>query len=564
MLTALAIRDFVVVESIDVEFRDGFTVLTGETGAGKSILVDALGLLLGDRFDVRQLRQGAARAELSATFDIGAMPEVGAWLDAEGLAGDEGEVLLRRTLDAQGRSRAWINGHPATLQQASTLGERLVDLHGQHAHQALARAPAQRALVDAFGGFASLARETADAFRAWRAADAARDAARDGAAAQARERDALMERREELAALAPAADEWEALAATQSRLAHASALIDTAASARAALDGDDAIAARLAALAQRLRQAAQHDAALAAIAAAVDSAQVEVTEAARSLRDYLEHLDADPGEEARVEERLAALHDAARKHRVRPEALPELLAETVARLAALAAESDLPALEARAAARERAYRELAATLTRKRRMAATELSHRVTAAMQELAMKGGRFEARLIEGAEPASHGAESIEFDVSAHPAQPPGPLARVASGGELSRVALAIQVAASEVAGVPTLVFDEVDTGIGGAVAAAVGERLQSLAASRQVLCVTHLPQVAAHADRHLRVRKDGRGKGVATAIDALDDDDARVDELARMMSGASITDATRAHARELYAGHRRKPKARKAKRA
>ncbi len=563
MLRALSIRNFVVVDALDVEFDAGFTVLTGETGAGKSILVDALALLIGDRFDVRQLRAGAARAELSAVFDAGSLPLVRAWLDAEGLAGDDGEVLLRRTLDAQGRSRSWINGHAATLVQVAALGEMLLDLHGQHAHQALARAPMQRALVDAYGGFLALARETAEAFKAWRGALAARDAARLGADALARDRDDLAARRDELARLAPGDDEWADLAATQSRLAHAAALIDTATAAEAAIDGDAAITSQLHALVQRLSQAAAHDPALGDIAATLASAATELDDIARTLREYLRRLDADPQALARAEERLAALHDAARKYRVRPEALPGLLADTQARLAQLAEDTDVAALEARAAAAERTYRELAGTLTRKRRLATSELSTHVTAAMQTLAMRGGRFEARVAPLAEAASHGLENVEFDVAAHPAQAPGPLAKVASGGELSRVALAIAVAASEVAGVPTLVFDEVDTGIGGAVAATVGKLLQSLGATRQVFCVTHLAQVAAHADHHFRVRKADAGGGVASELAALDDD-ARVDELARMMGGAAITATTRAHARELYDQHRRRKAARKAKRA
>jgi len=565
MLHSLSIRNFVVVENLDVEFAGGFSVLTGETGAGKSILVDALALLLGDRFELRQLRQGAARAELSAGFDTAGLVNVDAWLDANGLAGDPGEVLLRRVLDAQGRSRAWVNGRPATLAQLGELGELLVDLHGQHAHQALARAPMQRALLDAFGGFAALARETAETFRQWRAALAARDAARNDAAALARERADLELRQQELATLAPGEHEWTVLAAAQSRLANAAALIDTATDVQAAIDGDHAMLAQVHALAQRLAQAAAHDAALTGIVTALESARIQLDDVAHSLRDYLHKLDVDPQELARVEERLSALHDAARRLRVRPDELPALLASTTARLAELAQAADVGALDARVEAAEHAWRELAQTLSRKRRMAATELANRVTAAMQDLAMPGGRLEVRLVALAEPASHGLESVEFDVAAHPAQASGPLAKVASGGELSRIALAIQVATSEIGSVPTLVFDEVDTGIGGAVAATVGRLLQALAGKRQVLCVTHLPQVAAYADHHFLVRKETRAAGkrrredaptgteVASELSRLTND-ARVDELARMLGGVAITAKTRAHARELFEQHGR----------
>ncbi len=573
MLRALSIRNFVVVESLDVDFDQGFTVLTGETGAGKSMLVEALALLLGDRFELRQLRQGAERAELSAVFDAGGVPAVSAWLDEQGLAGDPGDVLLRRVLDAQGRSRGWINGRPATLGQLAELGEMLVDLHGQHAHQALARMPMQRALLDAFGGFASLARETGDAFRSWRGAVAARDAARQDAAALARERDELQIRRDELAALAPGEREWAELGATQSRLAHAAALIETASDAQASLDGDDALLARIDVIVQQMTQASAHDPALAEIVTALDSARIQLDDVAHSLRDYLRRLDVDPQELARVEQRLTELHDAARKYRVRGEELAALLEATDARLAELATAGDAAALEARVDAAEKTWRELAQTLSKKRRLAASELGNRVSAAMQDLAMAGGRLDVRLTPLVEPASHGLENVEFDIATHPAQVAGPLSKVASGGELSRVALAIQVATSEVGSVPTLIFDEVDSGIGGAVAATVGRLLQSLAATRQVLCVTHLPQVAAHADHHFRVHKqvregpppkagEGKSRKAGDTVGSVQSEltrlarEARIDELARMLGGASITAKTRAHARELFEQNRRPP--------
>jgi DNA repair protein RecN (Recombination protein N) len=553
MLRLLSIRNFVVVEALDLELGPGFTVLTGETGAGKSILLDALGLLLGDRFELRQLRPGAERAELAAEFDLDDAPGVQAWLADAALAADDA-LLLRRVLEANGRSRAWINGRPATLAQLSELGSRLVQLHGQHAHQSLTAADAQRALVDGFGGFTALTREVGDAWRAWRASVEQRDAAAGAAAATAAEREFLESRRSELAALNPSDAEWQSLTAAQSRLANAAALIATAEAGEAALlEDDDALTRRLAQLSQRLADAAAHDPALAAIAALLEPAAIQLDEAGRALRDYRRHLEVDPGELRRVEERLTALHDAARKHRVRPDALPGLLAETEARIAALAAAGDAEALARRAAQAEAAYRALAAQLSGKRRFAASELAHRVTAAMQALAMSGGRLEVALPAADPPASHGLEQVELQVATHPKQPLGPLARVASGGELSRIALAVQVTASDVADVPTLVFDEVDTGIGGAVAATVGRLLQSLGERRQVMCVTHLPQVAAHADAHFRVAKTGKGASVGSEVAPLDRA-ARIDELARMLSGAEVTAKTRAHAKELFERHRR----------
>jgi DNA repair protein RecN (Recombination protein N) len=554
MLRLLSIRNFVVVEALDVELANGFTVLTGETGAGKSILLDALGLLLGDRFELRQLRPGATRAELAAEFAVADAPGVGAWLAEQGIADDEGDVLLRRVFDAQGKSRAWINGSAATLAQLKELGERLVDLHGQHAHQALAAPAAQRELLDAFGGFTTLTREVGAAWRAWQAAATLRDAAASAAQASATERAFLDARKRELMALAVTEHEWTELNGTQSRLAHAATLLETAtAGAEALTESDDAIATQLGQLRTRLTAAAAHDPAMAEIAALLEPAAIQVDEAARALRDYRRRLDLDPAELTRVEARLAAIHDTARKHRVRPEALPGLLAETETRLAALAEAADATALAKRAAEAETHYRMLAQTLSSKRKFAATELAHRVTEAMQGLAMAGGRLEIALPTETTPASHGLERVELEVASHPRQPLGPLARVASGGELSRIALAIQVVASEVGQVPTLVFDEVDTGIGGAVAATVGRSLQSLGRTRQVLCVTHLAQVAAHADRHLRVAKASKRNGVAATLERLEGAE-RVDELARMLSGSEITAKTRAHAKELFESHRR----------
>jgi DNA repair protein RecN (Recombination protein N) len=554
MLRLLSIRNFVVVEALDLELDAGFTVLTGETGAGKSILLDALGLLLGDRFEVRQLRPGAERAELAAVFEADERPDVADWLATNELASADGPLLLRRTLDAQGRSRAWINGRPATLAQLKDLGERLVDLHGQHAHQSLTAREVQRSLVDAFGGFTALARATADAWRAWNAAVERRDAAAAAALTSAAERETLEARRRELAALAVGPGEWAALTQAQSRLAHAASLIEAALAAEDALtDGDDALSSRLSALIGKLDAHSGHDPALTAIVELLLPARIGIDEAARALRGYRQKLDVDPAELSRIEERLAAIHDLARKHRSRPEALSELLAETQFRLAALAESADEKRLSQRAAEAEAAYRSLAAELSKKRELAAHDLEARVTEVMQTLAMTGGRLKIALEPLDSPASFGVEQVEFRVASHPKQPLGPLAKVASGGELSRIALSIQVVTSEVAEVPTLIFDEVDAGIGGAVAATVGDLLQTLGARRQILCVTHLPQVAACADAHFRVVKDGGADAARADVAALSRGQ-RIEELARMVAGSEITAKTRAHAKELFLRHRR----------
>jgi DNA repair protein RecN (Recombination protein N) len=552
MLRLLSIRNFAVVAALEVEFERGFTVLTGETGAGKSLLLDALSLLLGDRFEARQLRLGADRAEIAAEFDLDDAPAARVWLTEHDLA-EDGPLLLRRVLDAQGRSRAHINGRPATLAQLEAVGELLIDLHGQHAHQSLGRPETQRRLLDAYGGFAVLAREVALAWRAWQdAVERAKRGMQDAAAIQA-ERDMLTGRHAELTALSPSVAEWERLAQTQSRLAHAATLLESASAAETELrDGDAALASRLAAVVQRLKQAAAHDAALNDVVALCDEARIRTDEAARALRSYRERLDLDPGELARVETRLTAFHDAARKYRVRPGELPKLAEETIARLAVLAAGADGERLGNAEADARRALLDLARELSAKRKLAAAELGHRVSAMMKRLAMAGGRVELALIPVSEPASFGLESAELQVATHAKQPLGPLARVASGGELSRLGLAIQVVLAEVGELPTLVFDEVDAGIGGAVAATVGRMLQRLGKRRQVLCVTHLPQVAACADHHHRVIKRSAAGEVATELARLDSS-GRVEELARMLGGHEVTAKTRAHAKELLAQHR-----------
>ena len=554
MLRSLSIRNFVIVDALDVELDRGFTVLTGETGAGKSILLDALGLLLGDRFEQRQLRPGAERAELSATFDIERAPGVVEWLASQAMdAGDE--LLVRRVQDAQGRSRAWINGHAATVAQLGELGSALIDLHGQHAHQALAAAEAQRDLLDDFAGASALARDVANAWREWRDASSQRDRAATATEAIAREREELTERHREVAQLAVGEHEWHELTLAQRRLANAAGLIDATTQAEHALsEDDDALSRRLSQIVQRLQSASEDDPALVDIVALIEPASIQIDEAARALRDYRRRLDLDPQELARVEHRLAALHDVARKHRVRPEELHTHERSLAERLEALAQAADAQALTRAVDAALARYDELAGALSAKRKAAAKSLTRRITATMNELAMGGGRFEVALEPAPAPMSYGREAIAFRIATHPKQPPGPLSRVASGGELSRVALAIQVAASEVGNVPTLLFDEVDTGIGGAVAATVGRMLQTLGERRQVLCVTHLPQVAAHADHHYRVTKTGDRVQVTSALQKVEAD-ARVDELARMLAGSEITSRTRAHARELLAQHRRR---------
>lgn len=548
MLRALSIRDYVIVEQLDLELAAGFTALTGETGAGKSILVDALKFALGGRADPGVVRVGAQRAEVSADFDAAAQPAVREWLAAQDLDEGDGACLLRRTLDAAGRSRAFVNGRPATAAQARELGELLVDIHGQHDHQLLLKRDRQRALLDAFGRCEPLARDVAQRYASWRRTAEQRAARERAQATSARERDLLGHEIRELESLAFDPQRWIDEQSEHRRLAHAQELIETVSSCVDALDeSDDAVTVRLAATAARLADAAGLDPALEESRRDAESAGVHARDSAQQLRRYLQRLEVDPGRLGELDARIRAVVDAARKYRVDPEALPAALEERSARLAELGGEESLEKLRDQEAVHERAYRAAALELTQARREAARRLGAEVTRTMQRLAMAGGRLEATLLPLDAPAAGGLETIELQVATHPGQALSALARVASGGELSRLSLAIQVLLSGEASVPTLVFDEVDAGIGGGVAEVVGRLLQSLSRHHQVLSVTHLAQVAVHARQQLRVAKQPGPRGAFATVEALDADE-RVAEIARMSGGLKITDATLRHAREM----------------
>jgi DNA repair protein RecN (Recombination protein N) len=546
VLRALDVRDFVIVEKASLELGAGFTVLSGETGAGKSILVDAIELLVGGRGDAAVVREGAERAELSAEFDFQKNALLSSWLEERDLNGDPGRILLRRTIDKSGRSRCFINGHAATLAQLREVGELLVDIHGQHAHQSLLRPAAQRALLDAHAGCVSLASETAEAFRAWKRLEEVASQAQAEFAQRESERAELREKTAELKKLAVREGEWAEIGAAHSKLAHGSSLLAGAQSSLESLaDADGACLARLAAVAGRLRALSEHDQGLAPIVELLESAEAQAGEAARALRHYASRVDLDPEALREAEARIEALHAAARKHRVKPEALPEHLAALEKRLAELELAVDPEALKRElGAARERTL-EAARKLSVKRKAGAQAFSRAVTAGMQQLAMAGGRFSVSLKKLEELAAAGAEEIEFEVSSHASLPLRPLARVASGGELSRISLAVQLVAARESPVSSLVFDEVDSGIGGAVAETIGKSLKKLGKDRQVLCVTHLPQVAAQGDDQWTVvRSAARGR-IAVSVLKLDLP-ARIEELARMLGGAAAT--ARKHAAEL----------------
>jgi DNA repair protein RecN (Recombination protein N) len=546
VLRSLDVQDFVLIEKASLEFARGFSVLTGETGAGKSILVDAIELLVGGRGDAAVVRQGAERAELSAEFDFEERDTLAAWLAEHALEGDPGLLLLRRTIDRSGRSRCFINGHAATLAQLKETGEFLVDIHGQHAHQSLLRAAAQRAMLDAHAGAEAFARETADAYRSWRRLEEVAAEAEKNFAAREAERLELAEQLKELERLAPREGEWTEICAEHERLEHGSSLLAGAQSALETLaESEGACLAQLSALASTLRTLSAHDARLAAIIEMLESAEAQAGEAARELRQYASRVELDPEALREVETRIEALHAAARKHRVRPEELPERLAALKKRFAELELSVNPEALQREVAQARADFVAAAKKLSLRRAAAAEALSKAVSAAMQELAMGGGRFAVTLTELDEPGAAGAESVEFEVASHASLPLRPLARVASGGELSRVSLAIQMVAAKSSPVPTLVFDEIDVGIGGAVAETIGKALRKLGLQRQVLCVTHLPQVAAYGDAQWCVTKS-TAKGEVSARATPLDRAARIEELARMLGGSGAT--ARKHAIEL----------------
>jgi len=557
MLLALSIRDFVIVEQLDLEFTAGFTVLTGETGAGKSILIDALQFVLGEPTPADTVREGAARAEVAAEFRCSSVARdwlAQAGFDTEGAGNGGGEpavhVLVRRTLEKGGRSRCFLNGSPATLGQLRALGELLLDVHGQHEHQLLLRPAAQQQLLDTLGGLQEPARATATAYGAWRDASrilAEAEAAHEQTAAQAGQLRMLVE---DLDALAPEPGEWERVEAEQRRLAHGAALLEgTRLALDEVADGDSALEPRLAKLHARLSALQVYDPQLTGIVEALGNAQIQLEEAARELNQYVAGSESDGSVLAQVEERISALHAAGRKWRCPPGELPALLETSRRALLRLDEGNDLDALRAAQARAEQDYRARAAVLSKARVTAALHMGREVTRAMQDLAMAGGRFEVRLV-AAEPAAVGLERAEFLVSAHEAGTARPLAKVASGGELSRIGLAIAVIAASANPVPSLIFDEVDSGIGGQVAATVGRLLHELGKSRQVFCVTHLPQVAACGDQHLTVRKTTLPGGQPVSRADVLSGSERVQEVARMLGGAEITPLTQRHAREMLA--------------
>jgi DNA repair protein RecN (Recombination protein N) len=549
MLRHLSIRDFVIVATLDIEFDPGFTVFSGETGAGKSILIDALALTLGARADATVIRAGESRADITAEFD--ACPHVARWLEEHALGQDGDAVMLRRVIDANGRSRAFINGTPATLTQLREVGEMLVDIHGQHAHQLLMRPDAQRELFDTHAGLVDTASSVNRAWRTWRDAQHAIDEAQSRDRELQLERERLAWQLSEFDKLAPQPGEWEEVSAEHHRLSHSASLIDGVQSALGALsESDEAMISQLGSIISKVRGLADIDPELNDALAALEPAEIQLQEASYSLSHYAQRLELDPDRLAQVEKRMDQLHSTARKFRLQPETLPEEHEARRRQLAELDAAADLDALKAAVEKAKSAYFDQAKVLSKARAKAAKALSKAVTEGMQELSMAGGSFDVALVPLADGGANGLEQIEFRVAGHAGVALRPLAKVASGGELARISLALAVIASAASPTPTLIFDEVDTGIGGGVAEVVGRLLHQLGRNRQVLCVTHLPQVAARGDQHFQVAKssDDAG-GTVSTVTALNRAK-RVEEVARMLGGLEITATTRKHAKEMLA--------------
>ena len=552
MLQTISLRDFVIVDQLELDFSGGFTVLTGETGAGKSILLDALGLVLGERADSSQIREGSNRAEISSLFRIEPqlVQSFSQWLDEQGFPlEDEGQsLLLKRTVESNGRSRAFINGSVATLAQLREAGDQLVDIHGQHAHQLLLKGGAQRELLDRHAGLLPLSAEVAQSFKTLANSRRRLEQAENAGQDVERERERLEWQLEELTELSPQEGEWVNIQSEHARLANGAKLIGGCQEAIEVLsDADNSLESTLSKVCANVGALAEHDPALGEINQALESASIQLDEAIHGLNRYLQKIDLDPARLSEVEERMQALHSTARKYRAEVEELPKLLLETSERLDALTASQNIEALRDQVKQEEVVYLKLAKQLSQKRSKAAKELGDLVTNAMQDLSMAGGRLEIALTPLSEGGSQGLEQIEFLVAGHAGSTPRSLAKVASGGELARISLAISVITSKASFTPTLIFDEVDAGIGGAVAETVGKLLHQLGQSHQILCVTHLPQVAAQGNHHLKVSKSQNGEKTVSQVQILGRAE-RVEEVARMLGGATITDTTRRHAREL----------------
>lgn len=553
MLSHMHVRDFTIVQTLDISLRNGFVVLTGETGAGKSVIIDALSMVLGERAESGVIRQGAQRAEIAASFDLNPDSEAANWLKQNDLF-EDGECMVRRIIDRERPTKGYINGRPVPMQMLRELGDRLVDIHGQHEHQSLLRRDAQRQILDAFGGLESEVRNIEILFHEIRALEERLHQLKTQSEDRSARIDLLRYQIQELEALALEENEIPKLEEEHARLANGATLLDGVQTiAQMLYDNDEGSASQVAGhCAQRLEALSEHDRSLAEIAEILNSAVIQIDEAAGQLHHYLDRLELDPQRLDWLDQRIAVIHDLSRKHHVAPEALPEVLTRLQTELGDIEDfDVNLSRLDEERQDKLARYHELAAKISQARVGLAQQLGEQVTAHMQELGMPGGVFQVQLqsLPAGEIALHGMERIEFQVSANPGQDPKPLTRVASGGELSRISLALQVVVSATGKVPTLIFDEVDVGIGGRVAEIVGQQLNRLGKNRQVICITHLAQVAAQGDSHLQVSKVTDGSTTSTSLRHLDEAE-RISEIARMIGGVEISEQTLAHAEDMLA--------------
>lgn len=552
MLTHLSIQNFTLVDKLDLDFKPGMTVITGETGAGKSIVLGALGQTLGDRADGQRVRNGAQRADISASFDISKIKSANKWLQEHDLHMDDtpGECLLRRVINTEGKSRSYINGQPVTLQQLRLLGEMLIDIHSQHEHQSLLLKDTHRRLLDEFAGQSELAQQVRQGFREWQSRLEHYTELRDNLAEVSARYQLLSYQVQELEQLGLQANEIEQLEAEQRTLANAEEILRGSQQLSAICSDDDqGLSVSLHRALHILRDMPEKTRSLQEAEQLLISAQIQVEEAQREIDHHIDSFSLDPERLLVVEARLSAIYDVARKHRIHPEQLAELIARLSAELEQLqGGDARIDVLAQQVADAERQFRELAQGLSVQRHKAGLKLAKQVNAQLQALAMEHARILVSLIPLLEkPGMHGLEEVEFLISTNPGQPPRPLGKVASGGELSRVSLAIQVITAQTSATPTLVFDEVDVGIGGATADVVGSLLRQLGEKGQVICVTHLAQVASKGHQHLQVSKTASKTSAESTLVALDGE-AKVEEIARMLGGAKVTEQSLAHAREI----------------
>ncbi len=552
MLTHLSIRHFTLVDQLDLDLKAGMTAITGETGAGKSIVLDALGQTLGDRADGQRVRAGARKADIHATFDIRRIPAAQRWLENQELLQEDtpSECLLRRVITAEGRSKAFINGHPVTLQQLRTLGEMLIDIHSQHEHQSLLRKDTHRHLLDEYAGQSELASRVRSAFRHWQAQRDAFEQLRDNAEEVSARFQLLSYQVQELEQLNLKEGELDELEAEQRSLANAEDILRASHELSALCSDDDqGLSVLMHRALHLLRDMPEKSTSLQEAEQLLTSAQIQVDEAQREVEHHIDGFNLDPERLREVEERLSTIYEVARKHRIGPEQLPQLFSDLSEELGRLqGGDEQLDELEKRMQAAEADYRKAATTLSKARQSTSTKLAKMVNQQLSDLAMPNARVEVSLTPLPEkPGPQGLEDVEFIISTNPGQPARSLNKVASGGELSRVSLAIQVVTARTSAIPTLVFDEVDVGIGGATGDVVGRLLRQLGDGGQVLCVTHLAQVASKSHQHLQVTKTASKKSAESTLITLNGEE-KIEEIARMLGGMKVTEQSLAHAREM----------------